>query len=469
MNSLPHEIQALTKIYPEHIWINVNFDSLDKCLTQAEIDLMSIAAVKEYLSDLGLVVKSIFPSEESQLISVINLVNGFALSINGIKIAFILSHDLDLLGFEVPREWVDLSNWAADYYVPIQIDLEHNYLHLWGFISHQHLLQTATLDRNLQSYEVENIDLIDELDLLWVAGDLVASGGLAPERGQIASLTSLSNLEAKVLIDRLQQHKSIFSPRLVLPFEQWGAIINSPEHLAMYINPALAITKIGDWFLSQLAVVENASNTIIDRGRVAIDEFCKQPETLPGYLAAGNKKKFGVHRIALNTDLEIHRAVKNLYTNQHSTNKVDLPDIDSPAGLLIHLIQSTTDETLRWKAADYLWTIAPDDRHNYQRKIKDLGLVMQGHKLGLMVAVIPLLEQRYAILNRVYSLGNEDYLPPNVKLSLRSEANEQLCQAESRELVQDRCIQLYFTASVGDRFNICVAIDNVSITEAFAI
>ena len=240
---------------------------------------MSIAAVKEYLSDLGLVVKSIFPSEESQLISVINLVNGFALSINGIKIAFILSHDLDLLGFEVPREWVDLSNWAADYYVPIQIDLEHNYLHLWGFISHQHLLQTATLDRNLQSYEVENIDLIDELDLLWVAGDLVASGGLAPERGQIASLTSLSNLEAKVLIDRLQQHKSIFSPRLVLPFEQWGAIINSPEHLAMYINPALAITKIGDWFLSQLAVVENASNTIIDRGRVAIDEFCKQPET----------------------------------------------------------------------------------------------------------------------------------------------------------------------------------------------
>ena len=470
MNSLPHEIQALTKIYPEHIWINVNFDSLDKCLTQAEIDLISIAAVKEYLSDLGLVVKSIFPSEESQLISVINLVNGFALSINGIKIAFILSHDLDLLGFEVPREWVDLSNWAADYYVPIQIDLEHNYLHLWGFISHQHLLQTATLDRNLQSYEVENIDLIDELDTLWVAGDLVASGGLAPERGQIASLTSLSNLEAKVLIDRLQQHKSIFSPRLVLPFEQWGAIINSPEHLAMYINPALAITKIGDWFRSQLAVVKTASNTIVDRGWVAIDQFCNQPEILSGYFATSQKTKFGVRGIALNNDREIHRAVKNLYANQQPTKKVNLPDdLDSPSSLLVHLIQSTTDETLRWQAAEYLWTIAPDDRHNYHRKIKDLGLVMQGHKLGLMVAVIPLLEQRYAILNRVYSLGNEDYLPPNIKLSLSSEANEQLYQVESRELVQDSFIQLYFTASVGDRFNICVAIDNVSITEAFAI
>ena len=86
-----------------------------------------------------------------------------------------------------------------------------------------------------------------------------------------------------------------------------------------------------------------------------------------------------------------------------------------------------------------------------------------------MVAVIPLLEQRYAILNRVYPLGNEDHLPPNVKLSLSSEANEQLCQSESRKLVRDRCIQLYFTASVGNRFNICVAIDNVSITEAFAI
>ena len=469
MNSLPHEIQALTKIYPEHIWISVNFDSLDKCLVQTKIELMSIAAVKKYLSDLGLVVKSAFPSVESQLISVINLVNGFALSIDGIKIAFILSHDLDLLGFEVPREWVALSNWAADYYVPIQVDLEHNYLHLWGFISYQHLLQTATLDRNLQSYEVENIDLIDELDLLWV-GDLVASGGLAPERGQISSLTSLSNSEAQLLIDRLQQHKSIFSPRLVLPFEQWGAIINSPEHLATYINPAPAITKIGDWFRSQLAVVENASNTIIDRGWVAIDEFCKQPETLPGFFAAGNKNKFGVHGIALNNDLEIHLAVKNLYANQQPTKKVDISeDLASPSSLLIHLIQSTTDETLRWQAAEYLWTIAPDDRHNYQRKIKDLGLVIQGHKLGLMVAVIPLSAQKYAILNRVYPLGNEDYLPPNVKLSLRSEANEQLYQAESRKLVRDSFIQLCFTASVGDRFNICVAIDNVSITEAFAI
>jgi len=470
MNSLPHAIQALTKIYPEHIWISVNFDSLDKCLIQTKIELMSIAAVKKHLSDLGLVVKSIFPSEEAQLISVINLVNGFALSIDGIKIAFILSHDLDLLGFEVPREWVDLSNWAADYYVPIQVDLEHHYIHLWGFVSHQHLIQTATLDRNLQSYEVENVDLINDLDLLWIAGELVASGGLAPERGKISSLTSLSNSEAQVLIDRLQQHKSIFSPRLVLPFEQWGAIINSPEHLAMYINPALAITKIGDWFQSQVDVVKTATNTIVDRGWVAIDEFCKQPETLSGYFAASQKTKFGVRGIALNNDREIHRAVKNLYTNQQSTNKVNLPDdLDLPSGLLIHLIQSTTDETLRWQAAEYLWTIAPDDRHNYQRKIKDLGLVMQGHKLGLMVAVIPLLEQRYAILNRVYSLGNEDYLPPNVKLSLSSEANEQLYQVESRELVQDIFIQLYFTASVGDRFNIGVAIDNVSITEAFAI
>ena len=332
------------------------------------------------------------------------------------------------------------------------------------------MIQTATLDRNLQSYEVENVDLINDLDLLWIAGELVASGGLAPERGKISSLTSLSNSEAQVLIDRLQQHKSIFSPRLVLPFEQWGAIINSPEHLAAYINPALAITKIGDWFRSQLAVVKTATNTIVDRGWVAIDEFCKQPETLSGYFAASQKTKFGVRGIALNNNREIHRAVKNLYTNQQSTNKVNLPDdLDSPSGLLIHLIQSTTNETLRWQAAEYLWTIAPDDRHNYQRKIKDLGLVMQGHKLGLMVAVIPLLEQRYAILNRVYSLGNEDYLPPNVKLSLSSEANEQLYQVESRELVQDSFIKLYFTASVGDRFNISVAIDNVSITEAFAI
>jgi Protein of unknown function (DUF1822) len=132
-------------------------------------------------------------------------------------------------------------------------------------------------------------------------------------------------------------------------------------------------------------------------------------------------------------------------------------------------VQHTNDETLRWKAVEYLWTIEPANTKHWHRQIKDLGLVIQGHKLGLMVAAIPLQGGRYAVLTRVYSIGVEHCLPPHVKLNLLSEEGEQIYQAESRSIVMDDYIQVYFTAGIGDRFNICVSMDDASITESFAI
>jgi Protein of unknown function (DUF1822) len=137
--------------------------------------------------------------------------------------------------------------------------------------------------------------------------------------------------------------------------------------------------------------------------------------------------------------------------------------------LLIYLMQHTTDESLRWQAAEYLWTISPENERNWHRRIKDLGLVMQGHKLGLMVAAIPLIDGTYAILNRVYPIGIEPHLPPNVRLNLFAEDGDCICEVESRSTVMDNYIQLYFTASSGDLFNIQVSMNEDTIVEAFAI
>jgi hypothetical protein len=124
---------------------------------------------------------------------------------------------------------------------------------------------------------------------------------------------------------------------------------------------------------------------------------------------------------------------------------------------------------LRWKAAEYLWTISPENSNHWHRRIKDLGLVIQGHKLGLMIAAIPLLDGQYAILNRVYSIGSQSLLPANIQLELLSEAGEQLYQTDSSSTAKYNYIQLYFIAGVNNRFNIRVSIDDISITEAFII
>jgi Protein of unknown function (DUF1822) len=479
MSTYPEQLQASIDNYPEHIWINIDIDRSDISLSQSELNLLCIKTLRKYLTEsLQLVVETTFPSDENNLVFVNKLVNGFALSISGIKVAFIPSCDLDLMGFEVPQEWVQLSNWCADYYVPIQIDLEHNCLHLWGFISDQYLQQRAIFDRTFRSYEVEGGDLINDLESLWMACAAVANRELTPERGKITSLPVLSPPDAQILIDRLQQHKSVFSPRLALPFEQWGAIINSPEYLNLYANPTPALVKISNWFTE---TIDNISTKIVDEIWQTIPDFCYQPAPVTGFMTADAPilaDKFTLKGIPLSTDAEIRLAVRNLYQSQNPGNKVNLPvNIDSPILLLIYLIHHTTDQTLRWTAAEYLWTIQPDSDRNWHRRIRDLSIVIKGHKLGLMVAAIPLIDGTYAILNRVYSIESQSLLPANVQLELLSETGEQLYQTDSSSTTKYNYIQLYFIAGVGDRFNIRVSLSpaesstkNVaSITEAFVI
>jgi Protein of unknown function (DUF1822) len=484
MSISSYRLQQLTATYPEHIWISTEVNHAEINLSQSALNQLCIDRVSEHLTkSLDLTVELAFPSESKSLLFISKLVNGFVLSISDIRIAFIPTQDLDLMGFEVPQEWVDLSNWAADYYVPIQIDLDGNYLHLWGFISHQYLQQRAILDRCQRVYEVASSDLVSDLDLLWIACDLVCNGSIAPERGTIPQLTLLSQLDAQRSIDRLKQHRSIFSPRLVLPFEQWGAIINSPEYLTIYQNPALAITQITNWFnqerVSVAAAVESHVANLVDNAWLKITDVFNQSAPLSGYFTNPiQQSQLTTPGSSVDSQQEVNRAVHHLYASQSSPDRVNLPtDMNSPIDLLVYLMQHTTDETLRWQAAEYLWTIAPNESSRnelagseyWHRRIKDLGLVIQGHKLGLMVAVVPLLDQAYAILTRVYPLGTKNYLPPNVKLSLLSENGEQLCQTNSRITVMDSYIQLYFTANLGDRFNVWIEIDQAKIVEAFAI
>jgi Protein of unknown function (DUF1822) len=466
MSTFDLQTQILAQIYPEHVWIDIT--DLEISLAKAELNRYWSDKISKYLTDLGLVVKSVFPSEGIYKSFISEAIDGFALSIFGVKVVFVPSHDLDLAGFEIQQEWIDLSNWAADYYVPIQVDCEHHYLHLWGFISHRSIQKTATLDRTLRSYEISGSDLIEDLQVLWMSCELASDRELTSDRGKIPALAPLSTSVVNTSIARLRAHSSLFSPRLILPFEQWGAIVNEPEYLSQYLNLVPAITKIANWFRDRIST----SDAILDRGWLTIEQIIDRPQLLPGYYQT--RARPDNLEISVNgsySEREIYRVVNNFYANQSSNQKVEIPpDLGSPSLLLIYLIQHTNDETLRWQAAEYLWKIAPDNNKNLHRRIKDIGLVMKGHKLGLMVAAIPLLDGTYAILNRIYPIGtDENCLPPNVRLNLLSESGDRLYQVESRATVVDSYIQLYFTASIGDLFNICVAMNDASITESFVI
>jgi hypothetical protein len=88
MVTLNPNIQSLAEIYQEHIWLGVDFGDFNLNLSESDLNQICISEVSQYLTQhLNLAVKPIFPSEGLYLPFISNLVNGFALSISGIRIA----------------------------------------------------------------------------------------------------------------------------------------------------------------------------------------------------------------------------------------------------------------------------------------------------------------------------------------------------------------------------------------------
>ena len=101
-------------------------------------------------------------------------------------------------------------------------------------------------------------------------------------------------------------------------------------------------------------------------------------------------------------------------------------------------------------------------------KLIDLGLQLGNQSLALLVAITPEPEEKVGILVQVHPMEGENYLPPNLKLSMHSESGEILQEVESRSV--DNYIQLKrFRGLPGESFGIKLTFGEASVTENFVI
>jgi Protein of unknown function (DUF1822) len=475
MNTNKLDISKLIKTYSEHEWIDLTEYpeyTIDDDTTPVNINLHCKDIIKEWLeTNKGLISAEDFPysgePDRDRLVS--QLVNGFCLKINngdGIisKVVFIPGEQIDIDSFEIAQEWVDLSNWLGDYYVPIQVDVETQHLHLWGMITHQDLKQMEEPDDEMfRYYNVDADRMVDNLEVLWTSCELAPE----PRSNNIPKLVTQG---VTSLIDRVKSEAGSNFDRLILAFEQWGAILNDRSgYLEQYLTYEVQtlVTTSPNQLVGSLIVLSrwfNKQINEIQRDWQSIPEFLvsytdlQKSQPLTDYVFLKSNKKVDPNKII------------DFYESQNSNDKIDLPlDINSPQLLLRYLMKNTIDENLRWKVAEYLWEIDPANNEDCQRRMKNLELAIPGCKLGLMVAIIPLPTQRYSILNRVYPIGNQKYLPPNVKIALLSKDNQQLEQIKSQENGKDSWIQIYFPFGSGKHFNISVSINDSVVTELFEI
>lgn len=148
------------------------------------------------------------------------LVNGSAVAWANRRLVLVPTETIDLDEIRIPQEWVDIPNWAADYYLVVQVNPDQAWVRVAGFVTHQRLKQQAQLDHTDRTYALVESDLISDLSALWVSQQLTAESTRAP----LAEIPNLSTAEATHLIQRLG-NPELVNPRLAIPFERWAALL----------------------------------------------------------------------------------------------------------------------------------------------------------------------------------------------------------------------------------------------------
>lgn len=149
------------------------------------------------------------------------VVNGTAITLDTTRFVLVPTETIDFSELRVPQEWVDIPSWAADYYLAVQVNPDDRTVRIFGYATHRQLKTKGTYEKSERSYCLASDDLIQDLNVLWVARQL------CPEettREAIAPLASLPLAQIENLLQRLG-NPAVIAPRLAVPFELWGALL----------------------------------------------------------------------------------------------------------------------------------------------------------------------------------------------------------------------------------------------------
>ncbi|NEO80505.1 DUF1822 family protein [Moorena sp. SIO4G3] len=100
-------------------------------------------------------------------------------------------------------------------------------------------------------------------------------------------------------------------------------------------------------------------------------------------------------------------------------------------------------------------------------KLIDLGLLLAGSPVALVVELVPESELKQNIRLKVYPTGSKTYLPPNLTLTVLDASGTVFLEAQARQI--DNYIQLQFSGVPGEQFSVEVALGDARIIEDFTI
>lgn len=224
------------------------------------------------------------------------------------------------------------------------------------------------------------------------------------------------------------------SPRITI--EQ----LNSLDNFLVFLTNYQPKTKLFQWLENQ------------------IDEQWQSLESLLFY----QKFAFRYYKFR---HYKIRKTLSNLVNDLYLQNELTLPNELTAIQALEQILTLTNNEELRWQAAEILWDLDPHHSLLDLRRILDLGTYFGGIPVGLMVGILPKSEDRISLLFRLYCLGEQNHLPPNITLTGLDEQLHPFFNIKARE--KDKYIQFKCIADFGEEFIIKVALGENNITKHF--
>jgi Protein of unknown function (DUF1822) len=182
-------------------------------------------------------------------------VNGSILQLNDKRIVLLPSKAIDNSELVIAQEWLDIPDWAGDYFIAVQIDPDTEMLHCWGYLTHQMMKSKALYDPIDRTYHLDAHHLIADVSGLWAIQELNPT---EVTQTAIAPLASVNPVQAENLLQRLA---TVPNPRLEIPFALWGALVSDRSWRERLValqqgetaEIATATNRLGDWLQNVFA------------------------------------------------------------------------------------------------------------------------------------------------------------------------------------------------------------------------
>ncbi len=224
-------LDKIQAIDPQSIWLEISAADLEQTapnpqlyanptgVNHAQINQLCLNKLQTWLDEQK--INHSLSWNTTELPARWDLVTGCAIEIGQKRVILIPNESFDRDELRVPQEWVDLPNWAGDYYLAVQVDFDANLMSFWGFAAHQTLQNNGEYAPADHSYSLDSDLLISNLDILWAATELNLADSY-----RLDEVTTLPLDRALELIKVLSK-PSPYSPRLAIDFTEWGAIVDN--------------------------------------------------------------------------------------------------------------------------------------------------------------------------------------------------------------------------------------------------